>query len=220
MPTVSTSFVVQSGSQPPYHVHVAYPRLVGLPDAAVEASINSQLRSAVTTAVSAFVENVTALAAPPGAGPGAPGPGSDGAGSASALVGTFATTRLDRSVASFSIRANGDVAGAAQPSTVVLTRTFDLATGSAYSLASLFRPGSPYLATLSNLSIAALQAKYGAGSWAVVAGPEASNFADWALSPGGLQLTFPNAPQALTAPVVTLPYASLVSVASPGGPLG
>ena len=220
MASVSTSFFVQSGSKPPCMVHIAYPHLTGLPNGTAEASINTQLRSAVADAASAFVENVTALATPPGAGPGAPAGGGGGSGTTSTLDGTFTTTRLDHTVASFSVRATGEVAGAAQPSTVVITRTFDLATGSAYSLASLFRPGSPYLATLSNLSIAALQAKYGSGSWAAVAGPVAANFAEWGLNSGGLQLTFPNAPQALAAPVVTLPYSRLTSVASPGGPLG
>ncbi len=223
VPAIATSIFAESGSSPSYQVHVAYPRLEGLPSQAAQASINGQLRSAVANAVSSFVENVTALGSPgvgqggPGfAGPGAAGGTGSGSGSgpSSTLDGSFTTTLLDRSVASFSIRGLGEVAGAAQPSTIVVNRTFDLSDGATYSLSDMFRPGADYPAVLSRLSTAALQARFGAGNWTAVAGPSASNFATWGLSPTGLQLTFPNAPQALAAPTITLPYAALASIAS------
>jgi hypothetical protein len=201
------SVLERSGTTPvPYALRVRYPQLSGL-SPAIGSAVNAALRAAATRLAGRFVVELSS--APPSAQ----------GGQESELAVDFTTTLLDRSVASFLLSGTDEVAGAAQPSFVAEGLSFDLRTGEQLGLASLFRPGTDYLAVLSNAAVAALDARFGPGDWASFAGPTAADFSVFALTPTGIEVEFLDAPQALAAPVVTIPASALASVAEPGGPL-
>ena len=120
--------------------------------------------------------------------------------------------------------------GAAHGSDVLTTFTFDLASGRRLALADLFRPGSAYLDALATearpqlkVTLAGWETDSSMTTWlATGTEPAAANYAAWAITPGGLEITFGQyqvAPYAAGMPVVTIPVAHLAGLVDPTGPL-
>lgn len=196
---------------------VRYPQVGGLADAAAAATINTLLRDQAEAAVRDFTSGI---GKDPQAGPNQP-----------------STLQVDYSVASdlpdlLSLRVNSYSypSGAAHGSDVLNTFTFDPASGRELALADLFRPGVAYLDALA--AEARAQLKVTMASWmtdslttqwlATGTAPTADNYAAWAITPGGLEITFGQyqvAAYAAGMPVVTIPVAHLASLIDPSGPL-
>ena len=209
--------VLQGASEPErYTYRLTFPKLQGLADPAVEASINDDIRAAVAVTVDEFLSGVSELGAPPAAL----------ADQKSGLEGSYEVARLDEGLASLAVRVSRFYAGAAHPGAVLLTFTYDLGTGRRLALADLFTPGSPYLAKLSELSRQLLAAQPGFDELQdfVVPGtePTAENFAGWTVTDQDLVITFAEyqvAPYAMGMPHVSIPFASLRTLLDPAGPL-
>lgn len=196
---------------------VRYPQVGGLADPAAAATINTLLRDQAEAAVHDFTSGI---GKDPQAGPDQP-----------------STLQVDYSVASdlpdlVSLRVNSYTyaSGAAHGSDVLVTSTFDPATGRQLALADLFRPGIAYLDALA--AEARVQLTETMASWitdsftrqwlATGTAPTADNYAAWAITPGGLEITFGQyqvAAYAAGMPVVTIPLAHLVGLIDPNGPL-
>lgn len=114
-------------------------------------------------------------------------------------------------------------AGAAHPNSSGHVINFDLRTGRALRLADLFRPRAPYLREIARHAIAAL-IEGGAidNDWVRRgAAPQAENYENWNLTPGGLLITFDPyqvASYAEGPQEVLIPYASLPQILIPDGP--
>jgi Protein of unknown function (DUF3298)/Deacetylase PdaC len=196
---------------------VRFPQLGGLADPAAAATINTFLRGQAEAAVRDFTAGI---GKDPQAGPDQP-----------------ATLQVDYSVASdspdlVSLRVNSYTyaSGAAHGSDVLTTFTFDPSSGRQLALADLFRPGVAYLDSLA--AEARAQLKVTMASWitdtfttqwlATGTAPTADNYAAWAITPGGLEITFGQyqvAAYAAGMPVVTIPVAHLAALIDPNGPL-
>jgi hypothetical protein len=196
---------------------VRYPQVGGLVDPAAAATINNVLRDQAEAAVHDFTSGI---GKDPQAGP-----------------NQRSTLQVDYSVASdvpdlLSLRVNSYSypSGAAHGSDVLVTFTFDPASGRQLALADLFRPGVTYLDALA--AEARAQLKVTLASWitdsfttqwlATGTAPSADNYAAWAITPGGLEITFGQyqvAPYAAGMPVVTIPVAHLAALIDPNGPL-
>ncbi len=215
-PTVRTATLRRSGTSPTYTVTVRYPQLSGLSNVAAQAEINGDVQTAVTRIVDQFVADTKQAA-----GDWTPPPGTPTAG----LQGQFDTVRLDARLASFRLTYAPYAAGAAHPTDLVATFTYDLRTGHRYRLAELFHPGADYLSVLSQDSRRLLMATYqGLDPQQVADGtkPTADNFAAWTLTDTGLQVTFEDyqvGPHAIGTPSITIPTAALQPIAAPDGPL-
>ena len=195
---------------------VRYPQVGGL-DPAAAATINTLLHDKAQAAVSDFTSGI---GKDPQAGPNQP-----------------STLQVDFSVASdtpdlVSLRVNSYTyaSGAAHGSDVLATFTFDPASGRQIALGDLFRPGVAYLDALA--AEARAQLKVTMASWltdsfttqwlATGTEPTADNYAAWAITPGGLEITFGQyqvAAYAAGMPVVTIPVAHLATLIAPNGPL-
>ena len=195
---------------------VRYPQVGGL-DSAAAATINTLLHDTAQAAVRGFTSGI---GKDPQAGPNQP-----------------STLQVDYSVASdspdlISLRVNSYTyaSGAAHGSDVLTTFTFDPASGRQLALADLFRPGVAYLDALA--AEARTQLKVTMASWltdsfttkwlATGTEPTADNYAAWAITPGGLEITFEQyqvAAYAAGMPVVTIPVAHLAALVDPNGPL-
>ena len=193
------------------------PQVGGLADPAAAATINTLLRDKAEAAVRDFTSGI---GKDPQAGPNQP-----------------STLQVDYSVASdlpdlLSLRLNSYSypSGAAHGSDVLTTFTFDPASGRQLALADLFRRGVAYLDALG--AEARAQLKVTLASWitdtfttqwlATGTAPTADNYAAWAITPGGLEITFEQyqvAPYAAGMPVVTIPVAHLATLIDPNGPL-
>ena len=196
---------------------VRYPQ-VGVPtDPAAAATINTLLRDKAEAAVRDFTSGI---GKDPQAGPNQP-----------------STLQVDYSVASdspdlISLRVNSYSypSGAAHGSDVLATFTFDAASGRQLALADLFRPGIAYLDALAaearaqlTLTLASWLTDSFTTQWlATGTAPTADNYAAWAITPGGLEITFGQyqvAPYAAGMPVVTIPVTHVAALIDPNGPL-
>ena len=215
-PTVVDDVLQGASEAERYTYLLTFPKLQGLADPAVEASINDDIRAAVAVTVDEFLSGVSEMGRPPPAV----------ADQKSGLEGSYEVSRLDEGLASLAVRVSRFYAGAAHPGAVLLTFTYDLRTGRRLALAELFTPGSPYLAKLSELSRQLLAAQPGFDELQdfVVPGtePTAENFAGWTLTDEDLVITFAEyqvAPYAMGMPHVSIPFASLRTLLDPAGPL-
>lgn len=208
---------VDHSAQPAYDVAVSYPRVSG-PGAltAAESRIDAALAGAARAEVNGFEHGPDGNGLPasqPHFGP-------------STLTGTALTDFVGAGLLSVSLVGYQAYSGAAHGVSIPQTLSFDLATGARLQLADLFAPGSKYLETLSAASRAQLPHLLGelANTATIDDGttPVAVNFAGWALTPFGLQITFNNyqvGPYAAGTPQVFLPFDSLAAVARRDGPL-
>ena len=145
----------------------------------------------------------------------------------STLSVRFDTSLVSAGYVAFTERATTFDAGAAHPYDMVATATFDATTGSRLTLASLFRPGAGYLGVLSRLTRAHLDVQYPSAALPAAmvnpgTAPRAASFAGWALTPFGLEVAFGDdavGPYVIGAPTVVLPFADLLGIARPAGPL-
>ena len=192
------------GATPAWTVSLPYPQLVG--SSLVTEAINARLRSDAFATESGFFQELAGVGPPPSGAPRF----------SSSLFGTVQTTIDTPSYVGFLDAASTMVAGAAHPTTTVTTRTFDLRTGRALTLAGLFRPKSDYLAVLSRESRSLLRPIVGRFFNPTMfdpgTAPVAANFTAWSLTPFGLRVTFQNyqvAAYALGTPSVVIPYETL-----------
>jgi hypothetical protein len=120
--------------------------------------------------------------------------------------------------------------GAAHGSDVLRTFTFELGSGRQLALADLFRPGSTYLDALAveartqlRVILAAWITDDTMAQWLTTGSePTPDNYAEWAITRGGVEVTFGQyqvAPYAAGMPVVTIPIAHLAGIINPDGPL-
>lgn len=141
------------------------------------------------------------------------------------LTGSFTIAYLSPAIASFRIKSVEDLNGA-HPATTVQTVTYSLTTGQRLGLGDLFTDMKAGLDALSAQSRTMLRAQLGADYDENLAGfgTEASpdNFAAWAPTPGGLEVTFREYQVASYAdgmPRIVVPWSALGKVLSPDGPL-
>jgi len=190
-------------SSPPLSVHIALPRVQGSSPGVQH--VDATLASWASGIEHSFEKEVRTLPADPG--------------STSSLVATARVTDDTASVLSVRTDVLESVAGAAHPGERVVTFNFAPTSGALLALGDLFKPGSAYLGTLSNLAEAQLTSRLGSSAQvAAFAGPEAGNFGAWYLEPQALVLAFPDAPAALGVPEVKIPLSALQGLLLPGGP--
>jgi hypothetical protein len=196
---------------------VRYPQVGGLAEPAAGAAINTLLRDRADAAVRDFVSGI---GKDPQAGPDQP----------STLQLDFSVAYSSPDVLSLRVNSYAYPSGAAHGGDVLTTFTFDLASGRQLALADLFRSGSSYmnaLATEARAQLRVTQADWMTDSsmtkWlATGTEPTADNYAAWAVTPGGLEITFGQyqvAPYAAGMPVVTIPVTHLAGLIEPSGPL-
>ena len=195
---------------------VRYPQVGGLADAAAAATINSLLRDQADAAVRDFTAGI---GKDPQAGPD----------QLSTLGVDYSVAYGSPDVLSLRMNAYSYPSGAAHGADVLNTFTFELASGRRLALADLFRPGSGYLDALAtearaqlNVTLAGWETGPSMTTWlATGTEPTADNYAAWAITPGGLEITFGQyqvAPYAAGMPVVTIPIARLAAIIDPNGP--
>lgn len=194
-----------------------YPQVGGLTDPATAASINTWLRDQATTAVQGFTSGI---GTDPQAGPNQP----------STLQVDYSVAYVSPDLLSLRVNSYSYPSGAAHGGDLLTTSTFDLASGKLLGLGDLFRPGSQYLEVVAAESRAQLRAALATWttdsfttSWLITGSePTSDNYAAWAITPGGLEVTFEQyqvAPYAAGMPIVTIPVAHLAGVIDPNGPL-
>jgi hypothetical protein len=196
---------------------VRYPQVSGLADPVVEAAVNARLRDQADAAVRDFT---SATGGEPPTDPTQP----------SQLQVDYSVAYDSADTLSLRVNAYTFASGAAHGSDVVSTLTFDLASGRQLALADLFRPGSRYLQAIA--TEARTQLRVTLADWLtdpsmedwLTTGtqPTAEDYAAWAITPGGLEVTFGQyqvAPYAAGMPVVTIPVARLARLIDPTGAL-
>jgi hypothetical protein len=122
--------------------------------------------------------------------------------------------------------------GGAHPNHGTYTLTYDLKAGRELKLADLFKPGTNYLATISEYALRDLKARKDPESgenmgiaqdiWEDGAKPTAENYQNWNITKKGLMFTFPPyqvAAYAYGPQTVIIPYAQLKEIARPDGAL-
>lgn len=206
-----------------YTATLKYPQVSGL-SSTVQGAINERLRQAASDIVTSFANQVSQSGAGTTTTTAAPGSASASGSAGNYLNGGWSLQRNDKWVVCFELKWSS-YTGGAHPVDAAETLNFAVATGVRYGLAGIFGPGSNYLGTLSSISRSMLLAKLGSSDRSFVesgTAPQAANFADWSLTPGGLYLYFPEyqvAPYSEGPQEITIPYSELAGVALAGGPL-
>jgi hypothetical protein len=203
-----------------YDYTVEYPQLEGLPDQGMQRTINADLTRAASELVGDFVAGATN-------GPQASSTSSTSTSDPSqqsSLKATEETTLLDPRLASFRVQAISYFAGAAHPSTVDHTFSYDLSSGKRLSLLDLFRAGSGYLEWLSNESRRQLAASKDFSPDMARDGttPTEEHFATFSLLPTALEIVFGEyqvGPYAIGIQRASFPYAQLRPLLASPGPL-
>jgi len=215
-PTVVDEVLMGGSEVDRYTYELTFPKLQGLADAAVQDTVNAELRANARAAADEFAVAVKEFPPPP----------AGLADQRSGLTGTYEVARLDDGLASFRVRQSRFFAGAAHPGAVLITYNYDLRTGKRLALADLFTAGSPYLAKLTELSRQLLAAQPGFSDLQsfVQPGtePTTENFDGWTLTDQDLVIFFDEyqvAPYAMGMPHVSIPYGSLRLLLDPAGPL-
>ena len=196
---------------------VRFPQVGGLADTAAAATINTLLRDQADAAVRDFTSGI---GKDPQAGPNQP----------STLQVDYSVASSSPDVLSLRLSSYSYPSGAAHGADVLSTFTFDLASGRRLALADLFRLGSGYMDALAaesraqlTVTLADWETDSSMTEWlATGTEPTADNYAAWAITPGGLEITFGQyqvAPYAVGMPVVTIPIAHLTRLIDPAGPL-
>jgi len=205
------------GLPSPYRVDLPYPRVVGELTPG-EKRVDAVIERTAARLAAGFERQVTRYPASPG--------GPAGSGAMSTFGGTVTTDLLAPGLVALTLESEGYVADAAHGFATITTFDFDTATGRPIRLADLFAPGAAWLEVLSRSSRSELTRTLGTLTVPSMldpgTSPRATNFSAWALTPWGLRLTFQDyqvAPYAAGTPSVTIPYAAVARVASPGGPI-
>lgn len=196
---------------------VRYAHVAGLADPAAAAAINKVLLDQADATVRDFTSGI---GTDPQAGPDQP----------TVAQADFTVAYGSPDLLSLRITTYTMPSGAAHGSTVLTTYTFDAASGRRIGLVDLFLPGSGYMDALVTEARAQLRATLsdwvsdsaGADWLTTGTAPTADNYAAWAITPGGLEITFSQyqvAPYAAGMPVVTIPATHLAGLIDPTGPL-
>lgn len=213
VPTVTTTVLAPRGAHPtPWSAKVVVPVLHGGTPVA-SARITASLHALAERTLAGFVHDLPTRPAPKGLP------------NTSSLQSWVTTDIVTGDLVSLTTDVEIFNAGAANPLELVETSNFDARTGAPLQLAGLFRPGSHYLALLSEQSRALLRRTYANADPASLMDPgttpNAANFTGWSLTPFGLQVAFGQGnagPSVLSAPSVMIPFSALASLTRPGGP--
>jgi hypothetical protein len=212
-----------------YEIDAEYPQLTGSVDPNFE-KFNQTVRSLITRKVAEFKKEMTPSPEDEPVTDAPSLPADESMGSDISIGYTVALAKDDLISIEFTVSSYSS--GAAHPNSYTEVVNFDLKNGKLLKLADLFRPGSKYLQTLSTYCVQALkkQAKaQGADTmldddWIQRgAGPELTNYDNWAITKKGLGITFDPyqvAAYAAGPQHVLAPYSALKEIIKPDGPVG
>lgn len=200
-----------------FEINVEYPQLEGLA-AAGAAGFNEAARALAAKEVADFRKGVAEYRADyKGAKPEGPGNSLD--------VGYY-VDYADDNLISIGFTEDTYYAGAAHPNHATVVLNYDLKAGRALRLADLFRPGSPYLKTISDYCLRELKGDSDLEGAADMIDEGASakleNYRNWLVKRQGLEITFDPyqvGPYAAGPQYVTIPYKALAKIINPAGPL-
>jgi hypothetical protein len=187
-----------------YGYHFWIPLLVG-PDEAVTDGFNRAVDGFATYALDEFQQWISSGLNEPG----------------STIWMTHTVTFGTDDLISVLFYVDGYVMGAAHPFHYSHSMNYDPAAVRMLELGDLFRPGTAYLAVLSQYSLDDLD-RQGVLEWEEGALPQVENFQRWNITPRGLLISFDEymiAPYAAGPQEVVIPYGVLAPVADPEGPL-
>jgi hypothetical protein len=210
MPVVLTIYKGERDPHRIWYVVWRYPQLreSSTPLASL---VNQDILDEVTTRITAFEVGPAAVEQLPG--------------KTNSLTGSFTVDMLSFDLVSLTLRWVDDTSPA-HPSTSIQTLTYALNSGQRLDFGQVFLDTPAALAILSEQSRQQLTRLLGADyDPSVVADGTAAvgtNFANWALTPAGLKVTFAEYQVGTYAngmPVVVVPWSSLRSVMRPDGPV-
>lgn len=207
---LSTSPLEEQGQLFGYKVTAQTPVLVGSSDASVKV-FNAEMKTIVDQAVADFKQKLSDLPATP-----------DSQASTFDLRYNLLSPPGDILSLKFDIRTY--YTGAAHPSTVSRTVTFDLQQGKDVGLSELFIPGADFLTPISKFCINQLSKRdIGFADFELGATATLENYRNWNITADGLMITFDEyqvAPYAAGPQTVVIPYNQLAQLIRPDGPLG
>jgi hypothetical protein len=146
-------------------------------------------------------------------------------GKVNTLYGSFTTELLTPALASFTLTWE-DNSSPSGPVTGVETLNFDLGTGQRIAFEDLFTDPQAALAAVSAKALSLLQVELGASYEPTIAvegtSPAPANYVNWALTQAGIKITFDPyqvSSSGTELPTVVVPWASLLPVMVPTGPV-
>ena len=198
-----------------FQISVEYPQVAGMPAAA---GFNAAARALAAKEAADFRKGVADyLADYRGEKPSGPGNSLD--------LGYY-VDYADNNLVSIGFTEDTYYAGAAHPNHATVVLNYDLKAGRALRLADLFRPGSPYLKTISDYCLKELKGDSDLeGTTDMIdAGASArlENYRNWLVKRQGLEITFDPyqvGPYVAGPQYVTIPYKALAKIINPAGPL-
>ena len=196
-------------------INVEYPQVEGLPAAA---GFNEAARALAAKEAADFRKGVADYRADyKGEKPEGPGNSLD--------LGYY-VDYADDNLISVGFTEDTYYAGAAHPNHATVVLNYDLKAGRKLRLADLFRPGSPYLKTISDYCLKELEGDSDLeGVRDMItegASAKLENYRNWLVKRQGLEITFDPyqvGPYAAGPQYVTIPYKALVKIINPAGPL-
>ncbi|MDQ3747295.1 MAG: DUF3298 and DUF4163 domain-containing protein [Acidobacteriota bacterium] len=200
-----------------FEINIEYPQLEGL-SAAGAAGFNEAARALAAKEAANFRKGVAEYRADyRGEKPSGPGNSLD--------LGYY-VDYADDNLVSIGFTEDTYYAGAAHPNHATVVLNYDLKAGRALRLADLFRPGSPYLKTISDYCLRELKGDSDLeGTTDMIdAGASArlENYRNWLVKRQGLEITFDPyqvGPYVAGPQYVTIPYKALAKIINPSGPL-
>lgn len=211
LPAISAGHLRGANASRGYRYDVAYPALAG--NRASTGQVDASIRSHALDMVKGFLSDIGGIEVVEPAGP-------------SELTATYSIALLTPELVSVRLLVSQYVSGAAHPLDGVVTLSYELSSGRELRLGDGFASTQRLLAILSSTARRDLKASLGGDYLPDVAGPgtrpAVENFASWALTGEGIEITFGEyqvGPYALGMPVVNVPWASLRSLVDPAGPL-
>jgi hypothetical protein len=201
--TLEVKVIEESAEAPAYRIQARYPYLTGSGSPYL-AAFNQYVEAQVLEVIGQFVQETATSSS-----------------GSSLLQIDFLPTLLNTRRAAVLLKVTTYLPGAAHIHTTSRAINYDLQNGQPITLADLFRPGAPYLQTLSALSIQDLRERQLLG-WEEGALPREENFQTWNLTPEGLLITFDEyrvASYTAGPQAVLIPYERLSDIADPDGPM-
>ncbi len=207
---------LQQKNYPAYSINLSYPQMENSGLAGQE-KVNAELEYGAQVEIANF-EHTLATQPPQSSVPYGP--------AVSTLGGGVELDLFGDDLVSTTYAASWNWPDAAHPLELLATYTFNGATGQLYQLSDLFAKGSNWLSFLSNESRSLLLQTLGTEAAPSIIDngttPEASNFADWSLTPWGLNIKFADyqvGPYVIGSPSIVIPFQALTAVEREGGPL-
>ena len=200
-----------------FEINIEYPQLEGL-SAAGAAGFNEAARSLAAKEAADFRKGIADYRADyKGKPPESPG---------SYFDLRYYVDYADDQLVSIGFNEQTAYGWAAHPNYSTVVLNYDLKAGRVLRLADLFRPGSPYLKTISDYCLKELKGDsdlegttdlIDAGAKAVL-----ENYRNWLVKRQGLEITFDPyqvGPYVAGSQYVTIPYKALAKIINPAGPL-